>query len=231
MEFLAHITPQDLLLVGFLAFLEGILSIDNALVLALMARHLPAEKRRKALTYGLAGAVVFRLVALLFVTKLIQWTWVKWLGGGYLVFVSAKHFLKRPGHADEASSVKGASFWKTVMYIELMDIAFAVDSILAAVALSQKLWIIFLGGIMGVVLMRFAASVFLVLLERFPRFESTAYLLVGTIGLKLIIESLHLPGVSFHSYHDVGFWIFWGVMALWLVLGFTGGRAAKKKKS
>jgi hypothetical protein len=79
-----------------------------------------------------------------------------------------------------------------VLIIELTDIAFAVDSILAAMALAgsrdDKLWVVVSGGLLGVILMRFAAAIFVGLLDRFPRFEISAYLLVAVIGLKLVID-------------------------------------------
>lgn len=215
------ITTQDLFLIGFLAFLEGILSIDNALVLALMARHLPKEQQRKALTYGLAGSVVFRLASLTIVSHLMRWTWVKFVGGGYLLIVGGSHLIKR-ANGDDLSKApsKKRGFWATVALIELMDIAFAVDSILAAVALTNKFWIVFTGGMMGVLLMRFAASGFLALLHRFPNFETTAYLLVTVIGAKLVVDGFHFPGVDFHSASSPAFWIFWGMMLLSLLFGF-----------
>ncbi len=86
----------------------------------------------------------------------------------------------------------GKHFWYTVAVIELTDVAFAVDSILAAMALAgskqEKLWVVISGGILGVVLMRFAAIIFIRLLEKFPRFELAAYLLVAVIGLKLLAD-------------------------------------------
>lgn len=213
------ISSQDIFLIFFLAFLEGILSIDNALVLALMAKHLPEKQQRKALTYGLIGSVVFRLISLGLVTQLMRWTWIKFVGGGYLLFISLRHLLKRE-HADDEQKAKPHGFWMTVLLIELMDIAFAVDSILAAVALSNKFWIVFTGGMMGVVLMRFAASVFLKLLHRFPNFETTAYLLILVIGSKLVIDGFHLPGIDFHSASSPAFWVFWGLMLGGLLYGF-----------
>ncbi|MCM2278557.1 MAG: TerC family protein [Oligoflexia bacterium] len=213
------ITTHDLFLIGFLAFLEGILSIDNALVLALMAKHLPREQQRKALTYGLAGAIGFRLLSLAIVTQLMRWTWVKFAGGGYLVFIAVKH-LFFAGKDEQKSPKSAPGFWKTVLLIELMDIAFAVDSILAAVALTNKFWIVFTGGFMGVVMMRFAASVFLKLLERFPRFETSAYLLILVIGTKLIVEGFRFPGIDFHSASQPAFWVFWSLMAAAFFYGF-----------
>ncbi len=223
-------TSQDFAVIGLLAFLEGILSIDNALVLALLAKPLPKEQQKKALTYGLIGAVGFRLIALGLTSYLMRWTWVKWVGGIYLLYVGLKHFWdqraakKAETEGTEKKPKKYASFWKTVLVIELTDIAFAVDSILAAVALSKKFWVVFTGGLMGVILMRFAANVFIVLIDRFPRMEVTAYLLVTLIGSKLIVDAAHLPGVDFHSASSPAAWIFWSLMLGFISVGLTGSR-------
>ena len=220
------ITSQDIILVFFLAFLEGILSIDNALVLAMMARHLPKAQQRKALTYGLVGSVFFRLAALAMATHLMQWTWVKLAGGLYLIWVALSNLIKGED-AKKGGNTAGKSFWYTVLMIEIMDIAFAVDSILAAVALTPKFWLIFAGGMMGVLMIRFAASLFLNLLKRFPGFEQAAYLLVLVIGIKLCVDWLHLPGVEFHTSHSPAFWIFWGSMLLCILYGFRPKKHTK----
>jgi predicted tellurium resistance membrane protein TerC len=127
-------------------------------------------------------------------------------------------------------------FWSTVGVIELTDIAFAIDSILAAIALvgsapvgtvgpHPKLWVVVTGGMLGVVLMRFAAVLFIRLLERFPRFETSAYLLVSVIGLKLLADwGLNTPQhphlADFHSPSSPAFWIFWILMIASFSLGF-----------
>lgn len=214
------ITSSDFILIAFLAFLEGILSIDNALVLALMARHLPKKQQRKALTYGLAGSIIFRLVALSIASQLMKWVWVKFIGGGYLIVVALHHLLRDPVKNPEKLPKFARGFWSTVFLIELMDIAFAVDSILAAVALTNKFWIVFAGGMMGVVLMRFAASVFLKILHRFPNFETTSYLLILVIGTKLVLEGLHLPQLNFHDTSSPSFWGLWITFVLCILYGF-----------
>lgn len=211
---------QDIFIVGFLIFLEGILSIDNAVVLAVMVKHLPPDKRKKALTYGLAGAFFFRLIALSLASQLIQWTWVKFVGGGYLIYIALKHLLSSKTHEAEQSSVKGVSFWKTVALIELMDLAFAIDSILAAVAVSPKLWVVYTGGMIGVIVIRFAASFFSKLLEKHPTLENTAYQLVMIIGVKLTLEGFHFPWLHFTDATNPAFWIFWGSMTMCIVYGF-----------
>lgn len=212
---------QDIAVVGFLVLLEGILSIDNAVVLALLARQLPPDQQKRALTYGLVGAVFFRFAALLMVTQLMAWVWVKYVGGAYLLFIAIKHFLKKPEKENDLSNNKPRSFWMTVLVIELTDIAFAADSILAAVALSNKFWVVFTGGVLGIITMRFAATAFIKLLHRYPNFENSAFLMVAIVGIKLILEGLKLPGIDFHSASSVSFWILWGSMAGSLALGFT----------
>ncbi len=213
-------TSQDFALVGVLIFLEGILSVDNALVLAVLARDLPKEQQKKALTYGLVGAFVFRFIALALVTFLVKWRWVKFVGGGYLIYLAVAHLLFNKKDGDDAtqSSKKKRGFWATVAVIELTDIAFALDSILAAVALTNKLWVIYLGGILGIILMRVAAGAFIKLLDKFPRLEQTAYMLVFIIGGKVILEASDI-GLNFHSVSSVEFWVFWASMATCIAYG------------
>jgi YkoY family integral membrane protein len=270
-----ELVPADLLVVGLLVLLEGLLSIDNALVLGMLVKRLPKHQRAKALSYGLLGAFVFRVIAILTAGFLLQWTFVKLLGGAYLVFIAVKHLffesqeetderivLDNEGNPKMVDAVTGESldiqrenleieqrvpiaaalvtqdgadpepgvkyeegaacdvqshsiafFWKTVLVIELTDIAFAVDSILAAIALAgsdeSKLWVVVTGGILGVALMRFAAAIFVRLLERFPRFEVSAYLLVVVIGVKLLADWAFNSNWSFAGHRWLGDWQGW----------------------
>lgn len=228
------ISAADLAAVGFLVFLEGVLSIDNALVLALIVSQLPHHQQKRALTYGIAGAIFFRLVAIAAAAYLMHWRWVKYVGGAYLVYLAFSHWWKKwrnKGDTPEANkSSSSANFWKTVVVVELTDIAFAVDSILTAVALSRKLWVVITGGVIGLVLMRVAATVFIKLLERFPRFEGSAYILVFVIGAKLILEALHLPGIDFHAADNPAFWVFWVMMGGGFFYGFTGAKPLAHKQ-
>lgn len=214
------ITSQDLFVIGVLIFLEGILSVDNALVLAVLAKKLPHHQQKKALTYGLFGAFAFRLIALALVVYLVQWRWVKFVGGGYLLYIAIAHLFFPPKPPAEGEKVAPANFWKVVIAIELTDIAFALDSILAGVALTKKLWVVFTGGIIGIVLMRFAAAAFIRIIEKFPRLEKTAYILVLIIGVKVIVEGLDFPGINFHSPSSPSFWAFWVLMAVSIAYGF-----------
>ncbi|MBU6154703.1 MAG: hypothetical protein KGP28_10410 [Bdellovibrionales bacterium] len=170
-----------------LAILETLLSLDNAVVLALMASELPEPEQKKALRYGLWGAVILRVLAVYFATQLVSIAWVKALGGAYLLWLAIAFFVKK-GSAKKKQRRTSKNFWAVVFWIELTDLVFAIDSILAAVAITSNYWAIVAGGLMGVVAIRFAAGRFIVLLERYPRLETLAYLLVAGVGLKVLVQ-------------------------------------------
>lgn len=219
----------DLFTIGLLVFLEGILSIDNALALAILAKPLPPKLQKRALTYGLVGAVVFRFLALAFATFLMRWQWVKFVGGGYLLYVGLAHFFKKNNNpAPESKAAQTYNFWKTVLVVELTDIAFAVDSILAAVAVSRKLWVVFTGGVIGLIMMRFAATIFISLLKKYPNFETSAYLMIVVVGLKLVIDGFQIPQINFHSVRSVGFWLFWVAVIVCIGIGFLKREQSRK---
>lgn len=184
-------------LIGTLVILEGLLSADNALVLAVMVRHLPEKQRKKALFYGLLGAYVFRFIAIGIGVFLIKLWWVKVFGALYLAYLAFKYFMdKRAGKEEEI--VEGinktgllirlfGTFWGTVIAVEMMDIAFSVDSVLAAFGISDQVWVLLLGGMLGVLMMRGIAGVFIKLIDRVPELETSAYVLIIIIAIKMLL--------------------------------------------
>jgi len=203
------LSGADGLAVVTLAVLEGILSVDNSLVLAILVRTLPKEQQKKALMYGVFGAFFFRVVALVFAAHLMRFVAFKIIGGGYLVYLAMKHmffFYKEDAH--QSRPKVAASFWKTVVVVELTDIAFSIDSITTAVAMSDKLIVVWAAGIMGIIFLRFAAGMFIRLLEKLPKLEDLAYQLIFFVGTKLLLEGFHIE-IS----HAV-FWMMMGVIAI-----------------
>src|SRR3954468_7378676 len=191
----------DFITIGLLVVLEGLLSADNALVLALMILGLPRRDQKKALRYGLVGAFVFRIAATLLATHLIRIEWVKVLGGLYLLYLSYEHFF-RGGDADQRTKPKPAqpwmglsALWGTVVKVELVNIAFSVDSILVAVAMSRKFWVVLTGGLLGIVAIRVVIGQLLTLVRRYPTIVDGAFVIIAWVGIKLLIEYLHLEGI------------------------------------
>lgn len=212
-----------------LALLEGLLSADNALVMAVMVRPLPAALQQKALTYVMWGAMGLRLLGVLLASLIIKYWFLRAFGAAYLASLVVSHFLKR-GADDEGNPKElTGSFWNVVVSLNLVNLAFSVDSILAGVALvgpemrgtATGFWIVVAGGMMGLVLVRFASTIFLRLLDRFPALDDVAYVLIGWIALKLGIETVEQVSEVYHlSWHAaMPSWIFWAGMGLIALLG------------
>jgi YkoY family integral membrane protein len=217
---------HDIVVILSLVLLEGVLSADNAIVLAVLAHSLPKAQQKKALRYGIIGAFTFRALAVILAVHLIESPWLKLVGGLYLLYLPAKYFIgKRQNGGSEKQKERGArrffglsQFWSTVVAIELTDIVFSIDSILAAVGLSQKVWVVITGGVLGIIAMRFVAGGFLRLIELRPGLTEGAYIIVGWIGVKLIAEFLYQEQVlGFSIPKEVTYGVIAGVFLLSLL--------------
>ena len=174
-----------------LIIIEGLLSVDNMLAIAALASQLPENQKKTALRVGLAGAYVFRLVALFFAQFIMHNAWVKFLGAFYLIHLMAQHFseLADEGDGAEATRVKKPhTFWATVVAIQFMDLSLSVDDVVTAVAMSPMLWVVVTGVCLGLLTLWLFASVSLKLVERFPILQHTAFLLIGYVGVILLVE-------------------------------------------
>ncbi|WP_419883060.1 TerC family protein [Peribacillus sp. B-H-3] len=207
--------------IGTLIILEGLLSADNALVLAVMVKHLPPKMQKRALFYGIIGAYIFRFIAIGLGVFLIKIWWIKIVGGAYLLWLSLSYFLKKNKEEEESEGInkKGilikmfGVFWGTVAAVEIMDIAFSIDSVIAAFGVSDQIWVLFLGGILGVLMMRGVAQIFLVLIERIPELETTAFVLIAIIGIKMIAGAF-----GFHIEELLFFGILVGVFLITFIV-------------
>jgi YkoY family integral membrane protein len=197
------VQASDFLTIALLVLLEGLLSADNALVLAVLVLGLPRRQQRKALRYGIFGAFAFRILATLLAVHLIAFGWVKLVGAAYLLYLSVKHFFGQSGGTEQRRSIKPArpwmglpAFWATVVKVELTDIVFAVDSILVAVAMSSKTWVIVTGGVLGIIAMRMVIGQLLAIVRRYPALVDGAFIIIAWVGVKLLIEYLHVEGYT-----------------------------------
>lgn len=189
-----------LLIILNLIVIESLLSVDNAAVLATIVMDLPKDQRDKALKYGIIGAYVFRGICLLLASWLVKIWWLKPLGGFYLLYLALDYFLKKKRKKDTATenavdknqnwfykSTIGliGTFWATVALVEVMDLAFSIDNVFAAVAFTDKMGLIYTGVFIGILAMRLVAQFFVKLMEKFTFLETSAFLVIGLLGLKL----------------------------------------------
>jgi YkoY family integral membrane protein len=216
----------DLVTIGLLVLLEGLLSADNALVLAILVLSLPKAEQQRALRYGMIGAFGFRALAVLLAGYLMQMGWVKLVGGLYLGYLAYDHFSSHSeGGRKQVTPAKPmfglSAFWATVVRVELVDLAFSVDSILVAVALSPKLWVVVTGGILGIITMRLVAGQMIALIRKYPALVDGAFIIIAWVAIKLVVEFLFHEG-----------WIAWqipktislGLIAVIFVLSYLYAR-------
>lgn len=174
-----------------LIIIEGLLSVDNMLAIATLAAQLPEKQKKLALKTGLAGAYVFRGLALAFVGFIMANPWVKFLGAFYLIHLMAGHFSDFSAKHDgdpETRPVAPRSFWPTVFAIQLMDLSLSVDNVVTAVAMSPKLWVVCTGVCLGLLTLWLFATISLKLVEKYPILQHTAFLLIGYVGFILLVE-------------------------------------------
>jgi YkoY family integral membrane protein len=227
------IQPADLVTVALLVALEGLLSADNAMVLAVLVLALPKHEQRKALQYGIIGAFAFRILAILLAVYLIQITWVMLIGAGYLLWLPYHHFFSH-GDAESRRTARQAApwmglsaFWATVVKVELTDIVFAIDSILVAVAMSNKTWVIITGGILGVIAMRLVIGQLLVLVNRYPALVDGAFIIIAWVGIKLLLEYLHTAG---YVHFQIPKWLSLGLVVVIFVIAFIWAKIEGPKE-
>ena len=183
---------EDWMIIFSLVLIECLLSVDNAIVLAAQTQKLPDKKQQeKSLFYGLWGAYIFRFALIGVGSYLIHFWEIKVLGAGYLMYLSLNHFY-RMKYPERAKRKKGKNkkpilplFWSVVISIELMDIVFSIDSILASLAISPNPVIVLIGGLIGILCMRGIAEVIMRLIDIVPELEVMADFLIGLIAIKL----------------------------------------------
>jgi len=219
-------------IVGNLIIIESLLSVDNAAVLATMVMDLPENQRNKALKYGIWGAYIFRGLSMIFAAFLIKIWWLKPLGGLYLLLLVYKQFNKSEDDQDPwiirifinpwlnplsklfSFFFKPIStwldnkrkllglFWSTVVLVEIMDMAFSIDNVFAAVAFTDNIVLVCLGVFIGILAMRFIAQWFVKLMEKYSFLETAAFIVIAILGLKLALSVVELfyPESSFSKF-------------------------------
>jgi len=191
----------SLAIIGNLIIIESLLSVDNAAVLATMVMDLPEKQRAKALKYGIWGAYIFRGLAMIFASFLIQIWWLKPLGGIYLLYLvydwwkgkqtvekDDDFFDKKQSWIYRATVGALGNFWATVCLVELMDMAFSIDNVFAAVAFTSNIILVCIGVFVGILAMRFIAQWFMKLMERHSFLETAAFIVIAILGIKLTLS-------------------------------------------
>ena len=197
---LHHYLGPDLKVVGFiilnLIVIESLLSIDNAAVLARLVMDLPSHQRKAALRIGIVLAYIFRGTCLVFASILIKISWLKLLGGIYLLYLFFDFFyekIKTQNKIEEHKIPKRkfnflSPFIGTVLMVEIMDLSFSIDNVFAAVAITSNIVLVCIGVFIGIFTMRLVAGYFVRLIELFPFLGTVALIVIGLLGIKLCLS-------------------------------------------
>ena len=185
-----------LLLLPLLVALEAVLSADNAIALAAISRSLADRGRQElALNLGLSLALVFRLLLIVAARWVLQFWPLQLAAALYLLWLSGNHLLGLWRRADDGGAESSddqtpgqaqASLLSVVLTLAVTDLAFSLDSVAAAIAVSDRLWLVMAGGVIGVVALRLTAELFIRWLEMYRHLETAGFLAVGLVGLRLL---------------------------------------------
>ncbi|WP_413296682.1 TerC family protein [Synechococcus sp. MIT S9452] len=185
------------LLLPVLIGLEIVLSADNAIALAAIARKQPdAAAQQRALNLGLVFALLFRVVLILAAQWVLNFRPLMGAGAVYLLWLCLSHFFLHSANDDDAATEESPgpaeaaakSLAATAFTIALTDLAFSLDSVAAAVAVSDRIALVITGGVVGVVALRLSSGLFIRLLQRYRRLEAAGYLAVGLVGIQLSVR-------------------------------------------
>lgn len=225
---------QDIMMILTLILMECLLSVDNAVVLAAQTQVLPDKKQQeKSLLYGLWGAYLFRFIVIGIGTYLINFWEIKLLGGIYLFYLVFKYFYderhpekvaaaeKEQEEKEKKKVLQGkhklSLFWRTVISIESMDIVFSIDSVLAALAMSNNPVVILIGGMIGILCMRGVAEIIIKLMKIIPELQTMAYVLIAIIAVKLLLS---LPPLNYKVPDEIFAAIVFGTIIITIIFHY-----------
>jgi len=184
---------DTLLLLPVLIALEAVLSADNAIALAALSQGLgnPTLQRR-ALNLGLVVALILRIVLILTATWVIGYWQFELMGAAYLLWLVFQYFTSEEADAQHPHhGPRFSNLWQAIPLIAFTDLAFSLDSVTTAIALSQDRWLVILGGIIGVLTLRFMAGLFIRWLDEFVYLEDAGFITVGLVGVRLLLKVIN----------------------------------------
>jgi len=198
-----------------LVALEAVLSADNAIALAAIARGLEGSQlQRRALNFGLAAAYVLRITLILTATWVVKFWQFELLGAAYLLWLVFEYFTSGEDEQNQHHGLKFTSLWQAIPMIAVTDLAFSLDSVTTAIAISDQTWLVLTGGTIGVITLRFMAELFIRWLKEYVHLEDAGYVTVGLIGLRLLVRAINPELVPPE-------WLMIAIITLIFVWGFS----------
>ncbi|BAW97141.1 hypothetical protein NIES970_20870 [[Synechococcus] sp. NIES-970] len=187
-----HLSLETSLVLIILVALEAVLSADNAIALAAIAQGLAnPEQQRRALNIGLIAAYILRITLIFTATWIIHFWQVELLGALYLLWLVFRYFTSGEDDKNHHHSLEFKSLWQAIPMIAVTDLAFSLDSVTTAIAVADDIWLIVIGGTIGVITLRFLAGLFIRWLDEFTNLEDAGFVTVGFVGVRLLLKAVY----------------------------------------
>src|SRR6478736_5114591 len=169
-----------------------ILSGDNAVVIALAARSLPAKQQTQAIVWGSGAAIVMRVILTLFAVALLTLPWLKIVGSLLLFWIGVKLLVPEDGDDDIAASDQLLAAIKTIL---VADLVMSLDNVIAvAAAAGGSYTLLILGLAISIPLVIFGATLLIKLMERFPVIITIGAGLIGWVAGEMLVADSALQG-------------------------------------
>jgi len=185
------------LALGKIIWVNIILSGDNAVVIALAARSLQAEQRKKAVFYGSAAAIVLRVVLTIFAVSLLQWPYLKMVGAALLFWIGVQLLVPEE---DAEDGIKASDhLWTAIRTILVADLVMSLDNVIAVAAAAQagppesRMLLLILGLGLSIPLIIFGSQVLMGIMERFPIIITLGAALLGWVAGEMLLSD---PGLK-----------------------------------
>ncbi|MGL5796484.1 MAG: TerC family protein [Waterburya sp.] len=216
-NYFTNVGVEIYFLLLILVVLEAVLSADNAIALAAIAKSVKDPKlQRQALNIGLVCAYILRIMLILAATWVVKYWQFELLGAIYLLWLVVNYFLNTEAESEthDKHTLNFKSLWQVIPTIAITDLAFSLDSVTSAIAVTEDTWLIIVGGTIGVIILRFLAGLFIRWLQEYTYLEDAGFITVGFVGLRLLLK-VWLPDAMIPE------WVTIAVVALFFSWGFS----------
>lgn len=176
-------------LVVILAGLEAVLSADNAIALAALVQGIEDEKlQNRALNLGMVAAFAMRMLLIFTATWVVQYWQFELLGAAYLLWLAIQYFWFNDDEEGHHRGPRFETLWQAIPLIAVTDLAFSLDSVTTAIALSDERWVVVTGGVIGIIMLRSLAGLFIRWLKEYVYLQDAGYVTVALVGLRLLVK-------------------------------------------
>jgi YkoY family integral membrane protein len=223
LDFPDHFGVQSLSILPVLIALEAVLSADNAIALAAITQGLKDPKlERRALNIGLVFAYVLRMLLIVTASWIVKFWQFELAGALYLLWLVFQYFTSTSEDGEAHHGPTFSSLWQAIPIIAFTDLAFSLDSVTTAIAVSQETWLILLGGTIGIIALRFMAGLFIRWLDEYEHLEDAGYITVALVGIRLLLKVVNDALVPPE-------WVMVPLIALIFAWGFSQSKLPKIK--